>query len=190
MSSTDLISLFVAPLNRLGLTYMATGAVAAIVYGEPRLTNDIDLVVSIAPSDAPRFEASFPSPQFYIPPAEVIREEASRPRDGHFNVIHSETSLKADVYLMGDDPLHAWAMEHRRRVGVGGEQMWIAPPEYVILRKLTYYRESGQEKHLRDIAKMLLASDALINRLTIEAWATRLGVSEQWEAVLNDESGT
>ena len=42
MSSPDLISLFIAPLNRLGVPYMVTGAVAAIIYGEPRLTNDID----------------------------------------------------------------------------------------------------------------------------------------------------
>ncbi len=41
----DLVSLFVEPLNRLGVMYMVTGAVAAIVYGEPRLTNDIDLEI-------------------------------------------------------------------------------------------------------------------------------------------------
>ena len=50
----DLVSLFVEPLNRLGITYMVTGAVAAIVYGEPRLTNDIDFVIKLSDDDVLR----------------------------------------------------------------------------------------------------------------------------------------
>jgi len=30
---------------------------------------------------------------------------------------------------------------------------YAAPPEYVILRKLQYFREGGSEKHLLDIKK-------------------------------------
>lgn len=33
---------------------MVTGGLAAILYGEPRLTNDVDLVIRLAPSDAAR----------------------------------------------------------------------------------------------------------------------------------------
>ncbi len=39
----NLIGLFIAPLNRAGIEYMVTGGLAAIVYGQPRLTLDIDL---------------------------------------------------------------------------------------------------------------------------------------------------
>lgn len=35
------------------------GAVAAIVYGEPRLTHDIDVVVALRAADAPRLAAAF-----------------------------------------------------------------------------------------------------------------------------------
>ena len=35
---------FLEPLERLGLPYCVTGSVAASVYGEPRLTADIDIV--------------------------------------------------------------------------------------------------------------------------------------------------
>ena len=47
---------------------MVTGAVAAIVYGEPRLTHDIDVVVALRADDAPRLAAAFPAPDFYVPP--------------------------------------------------------------------------------------------------------------------------
>ena len=37
-----LIALFVRPLNECGISYLVTGGVASIVYGEPRFTRDID----------------------------------------------------------------------------------------------------------------------------------------------------
>ena len=36
---------FLQPLETLGLPYCITGSVAASVYGEPRLTADIDVVL-------------------------------------------------------------------------------------------------------------------------------------------------
>jgi hypothetical protein len=51
-------------------------------------------------------------------------------------VIHRETALRADVYLAGDDPLIEWGFERGVRLQVGGGGIWVAPIEYVILRKL------------------------------------------------------
>ena len=79
MPTPDLISLFVAPLNRIGARYAVTGAVAAIVYGQPRLTDDIDLVLDIAPRDAARLHAAFSPDEYYVPPTETIATEARRP---------------------------------------------------------------------------------------------------------------
>ena len=44
MPEHNLFKIFVSRLNKLNITYMITGAVASIIYGEPRLTNDIDLI--------------------------------------------------------------------------------------------------------------------------------------------------
>jgi hypothetical protein len=41
-------------------------------------------------------------------------------------------------------------------VDVENDEFWLAPVEYVILRKLEYYREGGSEKHLRDISGILV----------------------------------
>lgn len=84
---------------------MITDGVAAILYGEPRLTQDIDLVVALRPQDASSFSAQFPDAEFYCPPAEVIANEAAREAFGHFNVLHLETDARADVYLAGNDAL-------------------------------------------------------------------------------------
>jgi len=48
----------------------------------------------------------------------------------------------------------------------------------VILRKLEYLREGGQDKHVRDIRFMLAATD--VDRAFVETEVARLGVEEQW----------
>ena len=45
------LAVFLDPLERLGLPYCITGSVAASVYGEPRLTADIDVVLLMRVDD-------------------------------------------------------------------------------------------------------------------------------------------
>jgi len=46
MQPHNLFSIFVDRLNKHSISYVVTGSVAAIVYGEPRVTHGIDLVVN------------------------------------------------------------------------------------------------------------------------------------------------
>jgi hypothetical protein len=184
MPEHRLFQIFLVALEELGVPYMVTGAVASIVYGPPRVTHDIDLVVLIEAGRAQGFVDAFKPEQFYCPPIEVIRFESRRPARGHFNIIHHETGFKADFYMMGADPLHIWGMSRRRRIQIGGGSFWIAPPEYVILRKLEYYREGGSQKHLDDIIGILdISSDEVDIPLILEK-ASNLGLQTQWEAAL------
>lgn len=183
MPAADLVTLFAAPLNRLGIPYMVTGAVAAIMYGEPRLTNDIDLVVELGEGDADALQGAFPPPDYYVPPPEVIRIEARRPLHGHFNVIHTATALKADFYPSADDPLHRWALPRRAAHDVEGNVLWLAPVEYVIVRKLEYLRAGGSDKHLRDIRAMLRESPSAIDDPEFLGQVTRLALEREWKLV-------
>jgi hypothetical protein len=160
MQNNDLFHIYISRLNNLGVCYMVTGAVASIIYGEPRLTHDMDLVIELSAAEINDFISAFPSEEFYCPPSEVVLVEINRRQRGHFNLIHHMTGFKADIYICGQDKLHRWALEHRKNVGLAGEKYWVAPIEYVILRKLEYYREGTSHKHLQDIAGMLeLSSD-------------------------------
>jgi hypothetical protein len=161
---------------------MVTGSVASMVYGEPRLTHDVDIVIELHVRDADRITALFGEEDFYCPPEDAIRVEAARPARGHFNIIHYPTGFKADFYVVGRDTLHRWAMERRMMIEAEGGAVWLAPPEYVILRKLEYYREGGSEKHLKDIAAMLQASPDRIDLGIVEAKAEELGLEREWAA--------
>lgn len=134
MQAPDLYTHFLRRLNATGIRYMITGGLAAIIYGEPRLTNDVDLVIALGPDEVDRLVSAFPAPAYYVPPAEVVRDEAARPRWGHFNLLHVDTALRADVYALGDDELGAWAMARRWAAPMAGETVAVAPIEYVILK--------------------------------------------------------
>lgn len=183
MTEPDLVGLFVAPLEGLGLDYMITGGVASVIYGDPRFTRDIDLILELREADADGLLNAFDPDDFYRPPLEALGKEIRRPRGGHFNIIHRDTALRADVYLLGDDPLHSWAFAQRVRIPLEEDlAIWVAPPEYVVVRKLQYHRESGSERHLRDVAAMLEISREKIDLMEVEGWAQRLGLEAAWRA--------
>ena len=174
---------FIEPLNGLGLPYFVTGSVAAMIYGEPRTTQDVDLVLFLPAAKAQELVATFSLDSFYCPPEEILLIEAKRATEGHFNLIHHKTGFKADVYLTGNDPLHTWAMKNRKMVEMGTMTIPFAPPEFVILKKLFYFKQGGSSKHVRDIKAMLEISGEDIDKVFVEKEVFRLGVGEEWETV-------
>jgi len=189
MPPPDPFLIFTRKLGELDLPYMVSGSVAAIFYGEPRMTNDVDIIVVLKSEDVPRLEAAFPMAEFYCPPGEVIRIELERSQRGHFNLIHHQTGLKADIYLSGSDPLHAWGLARTRRVSLQGDTLTLAPPEYVIVRKLQFYREGHSEKHLRDVHRMLKSLGGDWDRSTLEPMIQQLGLQAEWVSA-RDYSGS
>jgi predicted nucleotidyltransferase len=178
----ELIDTFIRPLITTGLPYAVTGSVAAMAYGEPRLTNDIDLVLEIKIADIPRLIEAFPEADFYLPPSEVIATEIVRGNRGHLNIISQHSLLKADVYLVSGDALHHWAMENVKVIDIDGLSVAFTPPEYLIIRKLEFFREGGSQKHLRDIAAMLEESSDIIDQTFLQQQLTSLNLTFQYKA--------
>lgn len=183
MQNANLFLLFTRPLEEAGIDYMVTGSVAAMLYGEPRLTHDIDLVIELSRERVPEMVRCFPQENFYLPPQEVMVEEVVRAQRGHFNAIHHGSGFKADFYPMAGDLLHRWGMEHRERIPIEDTKIWAAPAAYVILRKLQYYREGGAEKHLGDIRAMLELAGDDFDREDLERRVDVLGLGEEWRLV-------
>jgi hypothetical protein len=165
----------------MGIEYMVTGSTAAMIYGEPRLTHDIDLVVDLKPKHISAFHAFFSNDKFYVPPVEVLHVESARNIGGHFNLIHHKTGFKADIYLKGVDKLHAWAFKRRNMETIQDDKIWLAPPEYVIVRKLMYYKEGGSEKHLNDIQNIFANADTKIDHESIREQVKKQDLTDIWK---------
>ena len=182
MQPLELVSLFVEPLERSGFPYMITGSVASIFYGTPRVTYDVDLVLQITDDQIEEFVALFPSSDFYCPPVETIRDELLRLGNAQFNLLHPESGFKADIYPVGDF-IQRWGLERRRRFEQGSSAVWVAPPEYVILRKLEYFQEGGSSKHLSDIQGILALKGKEIDLEWIRTKAADYDLVAAWRRI-------
>ncbi len=185
MQPLDLLRFVSDLLDRLHLSNLVTGSTATIAYGEARYTNDIDIVIDLPPERVAEFCAGFPSHEFYVSAAAVT--EAVRARH-QFNVLHPASGLKVDFIVLTDSEFDRSRHQRGRRLAVLPERsVSFASPEDVILKKMVYYELGGSDKHLRDIAGVIRIQGQALDRAYIEAWATKLGVTELWQAIQERE---
>ncbi|MFA5058107.1 MAG: hypothetical protein WC485_08340, partial [Opitutaceae bacterium] len=137
----DWLFQFIDPLERSAIPYALVGSVASSIYGEPRATNDLDVVIQIGTNDAPRLIAAFSPDRFYVPPEEVVLAEIARAHGAHLNIIALDSMTKADLYPLPVEQ-QDWFLR-RRALAVAERRVWLAAPEVVILHKLLFYREGG-----------------------------------------------
>jgi len=181
MGLFELLQKVVSVFERLGIPYLITGSVAAMAFGEPRLTNDIDIVAAIDEKHIKDLVMGFPSDEFYIS-EEMVREAIHR--QGQFNIIHPGSGIKVDVILKQDTAFDNSRFERLHRIyPAESYQANFAAPEDVIIKKMEYYKAGGSEKHLRDITGILKISGETVDWDYITKWAKRLDLTEVWGAV-------
>jgi len=173
-------------LEAVGIEYAIWGGVAAATYGEPRFTQDMDIVVRLSHSEANTLARLLEEDGYYVS-IEAIRDAVDR--HFYFNTIHLETSIKIDFYVAGRDPIHKWAFEHRQTRDFDEfRQAAYMPPESVVLTKLQAYQDSDSTRHLDDIEGILRVSGPELDLDYISREATRLGAFGIWRDLL-DRSG-
>ncbi len=182
MDQPELLRFVTAVLERLRVPYLVTGSMATIFYGEPRFTNDIDIVVRLPAARAAEFCRAFPPADFYLDEQSVREAIATH---GQFNLIHAGGGLKVDFMVPPDTAFERSRFGRAVRARPGPDfEATFAAPEDVIIKKLEYYAAGGSEKHLRDIAGVLKISADRVDREYISRWAAQLGLTDVWDAVL------
>ena len=166
---------------RLGLRYATVGSMATIVYGEPRFTNDVDILLDLPPELVTEFCEAFSAPLYYLSKPAV--QAAVRDRR-QFNIIQTSAALKVDCILPSSAFDQQQLKRCKRQELRPGLEAVIAAPEDVILKKMEYYRLGGSDKHLRDIAGVLKVSGEQVDREYVAAHAAQFGLSGIWEAIL------
>jgi len=179
-----------ATLEELGVVYAIGGSVAAMMYSQPRLTIDVDVMVSAPVRQLSQLVQAVLSRQVYITPLENIIE-TNLPYGLPFNIIDGTIGTKADLYIAKNTGMDASAMARRRRLvwdRETGAEAWFLSPEDVILYKLSYYRQGGEvaQKHPTDIANMLSVIGSKLDLAYLTQWATEIGVADLWQALWDE----
>ena len=140
MELYELLERVVQTLERLRIPYLVTGSVASMAYGEPRLTDDIDLVAGVTDQHVVGLLAAYPSDAFYLS-EEAIREAIRY--QTQFNVIHPASGLKVDVMVRKDTPFDRSRFARARLLRPAESYTAaFASAEDVIIKEMEYYRLS------------------------------------------------
>ena len=124
----------------------------------------------------------FPQQAYYLPSIESLNVEFQCPNRGHFNLIDFKTRFKA-LYFKGQDELHQWALANQREINIGPCAIFLASPEYLILRKMKFYREGVSGKYLGGIAGIFQNHTVLMDQIWLEQKVDSLGLVEVRENI-------
>ena len=179
----EFVKLVIDALEASGVDYLIGGAVAAWAWGEPRATQDVDVVVHI-PIEAISKLSQELEKRGMLVPQEIILDAILEDRaDIPISLIHASSGFKADLYpLRTGDELRRSALERRQRVDFGPPlgEVYIHSPEDLIVYKLLYFSISQQTKHARDIAAILRSYGDELDLVYIETWTQRFGLTAIW----------
>ena len=189
MTQAELLCHVAGVFEDLGVTYMIGGSQAAVYYGDPRFTQDIDVVTDLGLEHIPALVDRFPAGEFYM--SEESAREAVETR-GQFNIIHPSSGLKIDVFVNKDTDYDRLRLDRRQRLPlVPGREAYFARPEDIILYKMLYFlykmlyfREGQSDVHVRDILGIVRVSGPEIDTAYVGEWARRLGLGDIWDAML------
>lgn len=170
-------------LERLQIPYMVAGGFAAIFYGEPRLTIDIDIVADLKVSHLRPLVAAFPFPDYYLS-EEAMRD--SLRRRFPFNIIQTATAAKVDLIPLPDDVFSRVAFSRRQRMvfNQAGAEAYFISAEDIVLAKLFAFEQTGSDKHLRDVKGVLVTQWGQLNLELIRRTATQRNLLPQFEQLL------
>ncbi|MEO5616352.1 MAG: hypothetical protein ABIS67_01150 [Candidatus Eisenbacteria bacterium] len=177
-----LLTRVAATLDDLGIPYLVGGSVASTLFGEPRGTRDVDLVIELTQQEIPALAAAL-EPGFYVSRSAMI--EAVRDRRS-FNAVDPESGMKVDFFVCGESPFDREEFSRRRLEPIvpgEPERVWVKTPEDSVLRKLLWYRDGqgASDQQWRDVLGLLATRAGRLDEAYLDTWAQRLALTELLE---------
>lgn len=155
--------------------YFIGGSLASSMQGEPRATNDIDLVVDL-PMGRIKALVDTLGHDFEADADELRRSLLS---GGCHNIFYLPQVTKIDLFGLGHTPYDQSEFARRQQVTVRPDlSLWFKSPEDTVLRKLLWYREGGEvsSKQWRDVVQVLRISGSSLDQSYLNTWAAHLSL--------------
>ena len=175
-----------AAIEQAGGRYFVGGSLASSLQGEPRATNDIDVVVDLPIARMPDSVAALGG-DFEVD-EDALRGALAQTRS--CNIFYLPVVMKVDSFCVGGSPFDVSEFDRRRRLLVRPPDgtLVVKSPEDTVLRKLLWYVAGGgvSDRQWRDVVEVLRVSAAELDRTYLTTWAARLSLSELFERALTE----
>ena len=155
-------------LRRVGIRFHLTGGITAVAYGEPRMTQDLDLVIDAAATTRNRDEllAALTEAGFYL---EESTARAAIEEKRMFQILDIEAALKLDLYM--EDSIPGELDRSVMAEVLPGLSLPIAARSDAALSKLIW-ASKGSHKSRRDLRHILARATgeetAIVRRGAVE----------------------
>ncbi|MCI0708268.1 MAG: hypothetical protein L0Y80_12390 [Ignavibacteriae bacterium] len=172
-------------LEKLEIPYYVTGSIAVSIYGKPRFTHDIDLVVAILPTSVNVAVKQF-HPDFYIS-AEGLQDALER--HSMANLIHHESGMKIDLWVLDRQNEYALSQFQRRlKKHVFGRDIYFISAEDLVLQKLSWHRETQADRDWNDVLGVWEFLHDSLDKNYLSHWANRLMLKQSFEKLIASHS--
>lgn len=171
MSAAEILRELVDGLGRAGIPFMVVGSLASALHGEPRSTQDIDLVIDPDEAALRRWVDTLDRDRWYVGGV----DDALAARD-QFNLIDLRLGWKVDLVIRKDRPFSRSEFSRRQQQEILGVEVFVAAPEDVVLAKLEWAAAGGSDRQVRDAIGVVAVSGPGLDRGYLRRWAGELGV--------------
>jgi hypothetical protein len=166
-------------IEAAGIPYAVCGSLSSGFHGQPRATNDTDIIIAPTQDQLAMLLKSLEA-GYYVSSEGAF--EAMKMRS-IFNVIDNELGWKADLIFRQDNPYQLSKFDRRRRVKLMGIDLWVLSPEDVILSKLDWARDSGSDLQFRDVFGVIKVQWDKLDWDYLRRWAKDLDVEKNLEKI-------
>ena len=166
-------------LEANGIPYMLTGSLASSMYGIPRATNDIDIVIAPNRAQLLSFIQLFQRVGLTVHTETAMTALRTRTQ---FNVVDLRHGWKVDLIIRKDREFSTTEFERKETHDVEGMRLTIATPEDVLVAKLEWAKMGDSERQIEDAAGILKMQRETLDLNYIERWVEVLDVRQQWRA--------
>lgn len=164
--------------QQAGIEYAVGGSWASTAFGDPRFTNDIDILASLTMGNLDAFLQRLPA-TFYVDPDEARKAiQNGRP----FNLIHMPTVFKFDLFPADAFPLGQVELERAVSLsdtGLSKQPTRFVTPEDILLAKLHWFKTGGEvsEVQWRDIQGIIRTNNNNLDFAYLQESAAKIGVT-------------
>ncbi len=191
MSDSDIITSIkplIAIFEKLGIPYYIGGSVASSAFGKARSTLDVDIVAPITIAVVIKLAESLKD-TYYVSENDIRQAVET---GASFNIVHLETMLKVDVFVLKKREYDQQAFERKLKDHLDAENpettFFLAAPEDIVLNKLEWYGSGGEvsQRQWDDVIGVLRVQSDKLNVQYLQSWAKKLGINSLLEKAFKE----
>ena len=156
-------------LQTLKIPYLVTGGAAVVVWGRPRFTADVDVIVELREDQVKRLVDVLVK-EGYVD-EDAVREALKY--ESEFNFIDEATGVKVDFWILKDDAFNKSRLKRRVAQDIFGQKIYFISAEDLILIKLLWFEESKSTRHLEDIQSIFDFTKDQLDFDYLKKWADK-----------------